>query len=110
MRVRFIDTHKKTWPVNLMCQVLHVCPSGYYDWRKRPECDQSRSNQALGAEISQVFNEHKQRYGVPRIRDELKDRGHECSVNTGYLRLKRYFSGVGSWLFPPETCCALLAP
>ena len=89
MRVRFIDKHKKTWPVNLMCQVLHVSPSGYYDWRKRPECDQSRSNRALDAEISLVFNEHKQRYGVPRIRDELKDRGHKCSVNRVARRMKK---------------------
>ncbi len=30
MRYPLIDTHKKTWPINLMCQVLNVSTSGYY--------------------------------------------------------------------------------
>ena len=35
MRYRFIDEHKKAWPVNLMCGVLSVSRSGYYDWTGR---------------------------------------------------------------------------
>jgi len=38
MRYRFIDEYKKTWPVNLMCSVLSVSRSGYYDLdRAMPE-------------------------------------------------------------------------
>ena len=35
MRYRFIDEHKKAWPVTLMCGVLGVSRSGYYDWTER---------------------------------------------------------------------------
>jgi putative transposase len=33
----FIAQHKKTWPVDLMCQLLGVTRSGYYDYRRRNE-------------------------------------------------------------------------
>ena len=35
MRYRFIDTHKKVWPINLMCGVLDVSRSGFYHWQGR---------------------------------------------------------------------------
>ena len=89
MRYRFIDTHKKTWPVRLMCQVLDVSSSGYYHWRRRPESVQALSNRALDSEIRLVYSEHKQRYGVPRITDELKDRGFHCSENRVARRMQK---------------------
>jgi len=36
MGYRFIDEHKKAWPVLLMCDVLDVSRSGYYHWRGAP--------------------------------------------------------------------------
>jgi putative transposase len=88
MRYRFIDEHKKVWPVNLMCQTLQVARSGYYDWRKRPEGVRSVSNRRLDVEIRRVFAEHKQRYGAPRIADELNDQGIHCSTNRVARRMK----------------------
>ena len=42
MRYRFIDAHKKTWPVRLMSRVLAVSTSGYYEWRQRPDSKQNQ--------------------------------------------------------------------
>lgn len=89
MRYRFIDAHKKVWPVNLMCGVLQVARSGYYDWLKRPEGVQAASNHTLDDEIRRVFAEHKQRYGAPRITDELHDQGITCSKNRVARRMKK---------------------
>jgi len=72
MRYQFIDTHKKTWPITLMCQVLYVSTSGYYNGYRRPESAQKQSHRILDEQIQKVYAEHKQRYGVPRITDELK--------------------------------------
>jgi len=86
---RFIDAHKKVWPVRLMCKVLNVSPSGYYDWRSRPESSRQRSNRRLDAQIHVLFGEHKQRYGSPRIADVLKDQGLSCSENRVARRMNQ---------------------
>ncbi len=88
MRYRFIELHKKVWPVNLMCRVLLVARSGYYSWLKRPSGVRTSSNRTLDVQIRQVFAEHKQRYGAPRITDELNDRGIACSRNRVARRMK----------------------
>jgi len=89
MRYRFIDTHKKTWPIRLMCQVMVVSSSGYYEWRRRPESAQDQSNRKLDDEIDEVYEEHKQRYGVPRVTKELKERGFQCSKNRVARRMTK---------------------
>lgn len=72
-----------------MCQVLKVAHSGYYDWLKRPESLRVASNRTLDVEIRGIFAEHKQRYGTPRIADELKDRDIPCSKNRIARRMKQ---------------------
>jgi len=91
MRYRFVDTHKKTWPISLMCRVLDVATSGYYDWRRRPESDRSRLNRVLDTQIQRIHREHKQRYGASRITVELRDRGFSCSEN----RIARHMHKLG---------------
>ena len=36
VRFRFVELHRRTWLVRLMCPVLQVSPSGCYGWRSRP--------------------------------------------------------------------------
>lgn len=89
MRYRFIESHKKAWPVFLMCRVLQVARSGYYGWLKRPDGVRAISNRALDTEIRRIFAEHKQRYGAPRIADELHDQGFTCGKNRVARRMKK---------------------
>ncbi len=88
MRYRFIDAHKKVWPITLMCAVLKVSRSGYYEWCDRPPSDRDRANAVLDNEIQAVFEEHRERYGSPRITDELNDRGIACSKNRVARRMQ----------------------
>ena len=78
----FIEQHKQTWPVTLLCGTLSVSTSGFYAWLSRPSSEQERRRLALLAEIRAVHAEFKQRYGSPRIHKELQARGMACSVNT----------------------------
>ena len=88
MRYRFIDVHKKAWPVNLMCGVLEVSKSGYYDWRGRGPSGRAQSSRELDRRIRELFARHKQRYGAPRITDDLHDEGMECSENRVARRMR----------------------
>jgi transposase InsO family protein len=89
MRYQFIDEHKKTWPIRLMCKVMNVSSSGFYDWRGRPKSAQELSNRRLDVKIREVFGEHKQRYGVPRVTKELNERGIQCSENRVARRMAK---------------------
>lgn len=88
MRYRFVDAHKKVWPINLMCSVLNVSTSGYYDWAHRRPSRRALANGILDGHIRQVFSEHKQRYGAPRIADEINGRGLSCSENRVARRMR----------------------
>jgi transposase InsO family protein len=89
MRYQFIDANKKAWPIRLMCKVLNVSSSGFYEWFKRPESAQDLSNKKLDEEIREVFEDHKQRYGAPRVTVELNDRGSQCSENRVARRMTK---------------------
>ena len=90
MRYQFIDAQKKAWPITLMCEMLDVSTSGYYDWDKREPSARSRSNEALDGHIRAIFRRHKGRYGSPRITDDLRDLEVPCSENrvARHMRLK----------------------
>ena len=88
MRYAFIKMHQKAWPITLMCRVLEVSKTGYYDWGKRCPGVRAASNQALDEHIREVFNQHKGRYGSPRIADELNDRDIPCSENRVARRMQ----------------------
>lgn len=88
MRYRFIDTHKKAWPVNLMCGVLNVSSSAYYDWATRGISARDQANHELDGRMQALYSFHKQRYGAPRIADALRDENLLCSENRVARRLR----------------------
>ncbi|GJL63172.1 MAG: transposase [Nitrospirales bacterium] len=88
MRYQFIDEQKKAWSVTLMCGVLSVSRSGYYDWTARGLSQRVRSNIELDRRIRAIFAEHRQRYGAPRIADALHDEGITCSENRIARRMR----------------------
>jgi putative transposase len=82
MIFRFIEEHRDSWPVCLMCETLEVSTAGYYAWRQRPVSPSQQRRDSLLVEIRAVHAECKRRYGSPRIHAELVARGRSCCVNT----------------------------
>lgn len=79
MKYAFIREQAGCFPVRLMCRVLGVSHSGYYDWRDRPESRRAAANRQLLVEVRRLHARHGGRYGSPRIHAALRAEGHGCS-------------------------------
>ena len=79
MKFQFVAQHSQQYSVTLLCQALEVSVSGYYAWCQREVSEHQREDARLSAEIQQIFLEHRQVYGSPRIHAVLKARGVPCS-------------------------------
>lgn len=76
MRFQFIRAHSDQWPVTVICRVLEVSASGYYAWRVRRDSVRVVTDDQLCTEIRTIFEDTRGAYGVPRMTDELRDRGY----------------------------------
>jgi len=54
-----------------MCQVLGVAASGYYAWCRRSESAHAQRDRQLRVLVRASFDASKQRYGSPRIHEDL---------------------------------------
>ncbi len=79
MRYAFIAEKRVAFPVAVLCRVLCVSRSGFYDYLDEPETERDRRDAALAAKTRAVFAEHKGRYGSPRVCRELRGRGDVVS-------------------------------
>jgi putative transposase len=70
-----IHAERENIPVARACRVLRVSRSGFYKWLHREPSPRSVADIVLAAEIKEVFDEHKGRYGAPRVRHALQRRG-----------------------------------
>jgi putative transposase len=100
MSFRFIENHRDSYPVRLMCAVLEVSPAGYYAWRERPVSERARSNAALLAEVRQVHHDSGRRYGSPRVHAVLHRQGRGVSRGRIERLMRRY--GIHAIMAPPR--------
>jgi transposase InsO family protein len=78
MKYHFIQQHHE-YAVERQCRVLGVSVSGYYAWCRRGESQRARQDRQLLVRIQAVFEQHRHRYGSPRIHRELQMQGIVCS-------------------------------
>lgn len=73
MKYVFIKNHQAEFSIKAMCRVLRVACSGWYAWRLRRHQPNRRHQFRLvcDAAVRQAFSDAKQRYGAPRLADEL---------------------------------------
>ncbi len=76
---RLIDAEKASYPISLLCRVLKVSRSGYYDWKGRPPSKRTRENDALTEKIREIHGRSRETYGSPRVHAELRTLGSCCS-------------------------------
>ena len=84
-RFTFIDTWKKAWPIQILCNVLEVTARGYRSWRSRPASQRQRDDLVILAHIREQHQLSLGSYGRPRMTEELKELG----LNVGHRRIGR---------------------
>ena len=68
--------------------MLLIERSGYYAWLKRMPGKRKCANNLLDQKIISLFDRHKQRYGAPRLTDELREAGEKCNKKRVARRMK----------------------
>jgi transposase InsO family protein len=75
--------------VAVMCRVLEVSRSGYYDWVDRPESLRAKRHRELTVKIRKAHIESRKIYGSRRIHGELIDEGEKVGKNTVAWLMRR---------------------
>ena len=64
--------------MSLMCDVLDVCRSGYYEWRKQDKSIRQREYDKLIPVVQEAHKISKGTYGARRIAEEIIAQGIPC--------------------------------
>ena len=78
MRYQCIHRRREQHSVRMMCRLLRVSRSGYYDWCNRSESNRRRRDRALMPLVRQVHLESRGVYGARKIHRELRAKGEAC--------------------------------
>lgn len=91
MKYVFIEKHQAEFSIKAMCRVLRVARSGWYAWRNRLDVISvlQQFRQRCDSLVYDVFKHVKQRYGAPRLTDELRSQGKSFNVKTVAASLRR---------------------
>jgi putative transposase len=79
VKFAWIQTEKAHYLVRKLCQWLTVTPSGFYAWCKRPESARATRNRYQKVLVQAAFDASKQRYGSPRIYEDLHEQQERVS-------------------------------
>ena len=82
MRFEFIAEYREVWPINLMCRVLDVSESGYYDSINRTLSARKQRRMELLDRIIEIHESSSRCYGSPRIHVDLLEQGEIININT----------------------------
>lgn len=75
MRFAFIQAHAELHDVSLLCRLLQVSRSGYYDWLGRDTSERERGDGRLKILIRSIHKRSRGLYGAPRVHAELRAQG-----------------------------------
>ena len=77
--------------MTVLCELLGVARSGYYDWRGRGPSPRQQEDARLAEPLVAALIASRRTYGRIRLTHELKARGHAC----GQRRVRRLMRAQG---------------
>jgi putative transposase len=81
--VSFVDAHRDTWPVAVMCRTIDLPERTYHAAKVRPRSKRALLDEAHKVEIRRVWEQNYRCYGARRIFKQLRREGHaiaRCTV------------------------------
>ena len=93
MRFGFIRQEMKAHPITVLCKVMRVSRSGFYQYFKRINrgSENDLAETTLKARIRAIFKEHRSKYGARRIMKERNTQGYKI----GIYKVRRLMRGLG---------------
>jgi len=91
VKYAWIKGHKKQFPVTVMCRVLRVSTSGYYDSVKRNPCPQLIRRSSIAQLAAVSYFESRRIYGHRKVHEDLIAEGVVCCKET----VRRIMRDVG---------------
>lgn len=79
VKYAFIKTHRGEFETAVMCRLLDVSRSGFYEWLRNPLSDRALEDQRLLGLIRAAYTASHGVYGAPRIFLDLREAGETCS-------------------------------
>lgn len=79
------------YPVKVLCSVVGVSRSGYYDWLRRPPSARAKRDAELQSKIHRIHERSHATYGMPRVHAELRASGE----TVGRKRVARLMRAQG---------------
>jgi putative transposase len=87
-----VRANQDTFQVGVMCRLLKVSKSGFYDWRDRPLSKHDRRDVELAALIHASYERSHRSYGARRVHVELRE---AYGVRVGRKRVARLMCRAG---------------
>lgn len=79
VKYAFIKAHRNEFDTAVMCRLLDVSRSGFYEWLRNPLSDRAVEDQRLLGLIRVAYAASHGVYGAPRIFLDLREAGETCS-------------------------------
>ena len=93
-------TERSNFPITLLCKVLKVSRTSFYDWLKAKPSYRHKENDEIRQHVSEVYESHKGRYGRRRIAKEINaSRGTPISIG----RIERRMKEIGVKGYQPRS-------
>src|SRR5512132_4062059 len=83
-KLAFIAAHMAEHAVRLRCRVLGVSRSWFHAWQRAAptRAEHATRREVLVAEVREIFEASRQRYGAPRVHADLQAQGRRISKRT----------------------------
>ena len=73
MKHAWIQDHRDQFPVAVMCRILRVSRSGWYDAQQRAPSQRVARSQRIREQVKQLYDQSDSIYGSYKIADRMKN-------------------------------------